>query len=404
MSVVHSGQDQAVEASKALVASVRSPGFAEQVAAALPENVPAHRFVRATVTAVLANPDVALSDHASVLNALLRSAQDGLMPDGREAALVIYNTKVKDGGGERWVKKAQYLPMITGLRKVAAEHGWTIRTAVVYANDEFQHELGLDATLIHRPVRPGADRGQMIAAYAVAKHRDGRHAEFEVMYADEIAKARAASRASERGPWVDWTERMWEKTVGKRLFAKLPLDPNDKRVASMLDVAALEPGEAERMLYGPPAPSPAPALPAAREPIEGEITNGVHTDTPREQGDTAAQQADGGQQAAAGAESADEPAAAPDPDPEPEPPAAAAEPEPKAPTLAVARKVVLNIGAVKGRTIGDVAAGEGAETWLGWALRNLARFDADTAAAIQVVAKADVPDAWAKHVEKRSQS
>lgn len=379
MSVVQASQDQAVEASKALVASVRSPGFAEQVAAALPENVPAHRFVRATVTAVLANPDVALSDHASVLNALMRSAQDGLVPDGREAAIVVYKGK------------AQYLPMVGGLRKIAAEYGWTITAAVVYANDDFDFELGLDDRLVHRRARPGQDRGDKIAAYAVGRHRDGRR-QYVVMYADEIQKARNVSRARDRGPWVEWEERMWEKTAARRLFKELALDPNDQRIVRVLDATALEPGEAAAALYGAPAPA---ALPHGRE------TNGVHTGTPREQGDTATE-AGGGQQAGGGEQSA-APAAAPDTadDPEPEPPAAAAEPEAKAPTLAAARKVVLNIGAVKGRTIGDVAAGEGAETWIGWGLRNLARFDPDTAAAIQVVAKADVPEAWAKHVEKR---
>ena len=145
-----SNNEQAVEASKALVRSVRAPDFQNQAALALPENVPPRRFVRATLTALMANPDLALSDHASVLNALMRSAQDGLMPDGYEAALVLYKGK------------AQYLPMIGGLRKIAAEHGWTLSTTVVYANDRFEHEEGLDERLVHVPAR-GA-RGDMFAA------------------------------------------------------------------------------------------------------------------------------------------------------------------------------------------------------------------------------------------------
>lgn len=379
MSVVQASQDQAVEASKALVASVRSPGFAEQVAAALPENVPAHRFVRATVTAVLANPDVALSDHASVLNALLRSAQDGLVPDGREAAIVVYKGK------------AQYLPMVGGLRKIAAEYGWTISAAVVYANDEFDYELGLDDRLVHRRTRPGAPRGDKVAVYAVGRHRDGRR-QHVVMYADEIQKVRNVSRARDRGPWVDWEERMWEKTAARRLFKELALDPNDQRIVRVLNAEELEPGEAERMLYGPPAH--ARALPPAREPIEGEVTNGVHTDTPREQGDTATE-AGGGQQAGGGEQSA-APAAAPDPEPVTQPVA-----EVKAPTIAQARKVVLAGGMNDGKTIGQVASEDGALTWMTWASRNLHTFPPETAAAIVVVMKHDVPDAYAAYMERK---
>lgn len=193
---------------------------------------------------------------------------------------------------------------------------------------------------------------------------------------------------------------MWEKTAARRLFKELALDPNDQRIVRVLNAEELEPGEAERMLYGPPAVSSVPALPHGREPADGEITNGVHTGTPREQGDTATE-AGGGQQAAAGAESADTSAAAPDDDPEPQLEIASQPGTAKAPSVAQARKVVLTWGVNKGKTLGEAAAADGAVTYMGWCLRNLGRFDPDTGAAIQVVAKSDVPDAWAKHVEKR---
>jgi hypothetical protein len=151
-------------------------------------------------------------------------------------------------------------------RKIAAEHGWGIRSAVVYANDEFKYEAGLEPRLLHRPVRPGAERGVKIAAYAIAVHRDGRK-EIELMTAEEIGKVRAVSRASDRGPWVEWEERMWEKTPVRRLFAKLPLDPGDRRVARVLDASELGPAGAAELLYGPngraalptPTPDEAPA-------------------------------------------------------------------------------------------------------------------------------------------------
>lgn len=236
-----------------LVARIRTQEFQSQVAIALPENVKPERFVRAAATALLDNPDLAGAEPNSVFAALLKSAQDGLLPDGREAALVIFKGK------------AAYLPMIGGFRKIAADHGWSIRTQVVYANDLFEHEEGLDPHFRHVPVRPGTDRGDPIAAYAVGAHADGRR-ELEVMRVDEIEKVRNVSRAKDKGPWVDWWERMAEKTVGKRLFAKLPLGDLDERVARVLEASAIEPGDAAALMYGPKAGE-------ILNPSTGEITS-----------------------------------------------------------------------------------------------------------------------------------
>lgn len=228
---------------QAVVAQVRDPRFLEQVQAALPEGMPASRFVRATVTALLENPDLTGAQPRSLFQAVLRSAQDGLLPDGREAALVLFKQK-----GEAQ-PRAQYLPMIGGYRKVAAEHGWALRTAVVYEADEFEYELGLEPRVVHKPPPVGTMRGEPVAAYAVGRHQGTGAVEFEVMTAADIAKVRRTSRAKDHGPWVEWPERMWEKTVGKRLFKKLPLADRE-RVRSMLDADELAPAKAEELVYG----------------------------------------------------------------------------------------------------------------------------------------------------------
>lgn len=374
-------QAVAVEASKALVRAVRAPEFQDQAALALPENVPPRRFVRATLTALMANPGLALSDHSSVLNALMRSAQDGLMPDGYEAALVLYNGK------------AQYLPMIGGLRKIAAEHGWSLTTQVVYAADAFEHEQGLDERLVHVPAR--GDRGDMVAAYAIGRHRDGRRM-FEVMFAPEIAKVRATSRAASKGPWVEWPERMWEKTVGRRLFKRLPLDPNDVRVTRVVQIDDLGAGDAAARLYGPPAHAVAPAVPRreleAGTPAQGTPAADAATEASGA-GDPGGSAAGGSSVAAAAdAPGSDEPVVDVELEPEVVVDLEAA--------LAAARDVKFTRGANEGKRLGDVAAAAGALTWFGWALNNLDTFDDDVAAAVRLVAEHDVPDAWARHVGK----
>ncbi len=353
-----------------LVTQIRSDQFKGQVALALPENVTPDRFTRIAITALQASPNIVDCDHASIIRALLQSAAMGLMPDGREAALVPFKGK------------AQLVPMIAGYRHIAADYGWTIYTAVAYANDEFEYEQGLDVRFRHVPVRPGRDRGEPIAAYAVGKHQDGRR-ELEVLTVDEVEKVRAVSQTSGRpdSPWANWWEQMAEKTAGKRLFKKLPLSEDDKRVRIVR--AAVEPGDAAAALYGDVAR-------AAYVPIEGEIVR----DTP---GVTPADDAAGvGQQAAGGSPSPDVPAAAAapgpdvDPDPEPEPAGQAAFPIPEQ-AADEAPGYTVEKGSWKGRTVAQIADTEQGVKYLGWVMRHTDRVPPDMFAAVDTYVRARLP-------------
>lgn len=236
-----------------LIATVRGDNSRAEIQKALPEGVSVNRFESATVTALLQNPDLAKCDETSFFLALVKCAQDGLFPDGREAALVPYKGKVS------------YLPMIHGVRKTAAEFGWTIRTHVVYANDQFEHEQGTDDRITHKPTPIGADRGELVAAYAIAHHRDGRRSITEVMTAADVAKAKDVAQTDR--VWKQWPAQMWEKTVGHRIAKKLPLDPVDQqRLTRILDAVDLGPGESARLLYGPGAEASFSEIPSGAHP------------------------------------------------------------------------------------------------------------------------------------------
>jgi recombination protein RecT len=193
-----------------VVETIEHPSFMEQVKKSLPDGVSMDRFVQVTLTAVRSNPELITRDQNTLFASIVRCAQDGLLPDGREAAFVSFGNKVA------------YMPMIGGFRKIAAENGWAIDTHVVYANDDFVSELGEHPRLHHKPAPLDKDPGALIGAYAVATHEDGRKI-VEVMRKTDILKVRAVSRAKDSGPWKDWEERMWEKTVGRRIFGKIPL-------------------------------------------------------------------------------------------------------------------------------------------------------------------------------------
>jgi recombination protein RecT len=189
--------------------------MAAQFEAALPKHIPPERFLRVVMTAIQTNQDLLNVDRRSLLTACMKAAQDGLLPDGREGALVVYKDK-------RRGLIAQWLPMIAGIRKKVRNSGeiatWDVHT--VYEKDLFEFELGDEPHIVHRPAR--GERGNIIAAYSVAVLKSGERSR-EVMFVEEINEIRERSRAANAGPWVTDYGEMAKKTVAKRHAKVLPM-------------------------------------------------------------------------------------------------------------------------------------------------------------------------------------
>jgi recombination protein RecT len=190
----------------------------EKFAAALPAHIPPGRYVRAAINAVL-KPDIAsvaetADGRQSIYESLLKCAADGLLPDGREAALVKFNTK----DGDRWVNKAQYMPMVAGIMKKARNSGEiaAIYCHVVYANDVFKVSLVTDGVPVtHEPAM--GTRGDVVGVYALCRFKDGGWSQPEIMDVEQVNAIRKRSKTPDgKGPWAsDWAE-MARKTVIKR--------------------------------------------------------------------------------------------------------------------------------------------------------------------------------------------
>ncbi len=225
---------------------IRSPQVSAEIEAALPEGVSPRQFLRAGATALMDNPALANADRTSLVKALFKCAQDGLLPDGRDAALVIFKDN-KDGGKQ----KVQYMSMIAGLRRIAAEHDIAIHASVVYENDEFEPDLEAHKAN-HKPTRLGQDQGNPVGAYAIAQHRDGRRFGPAIMDVKEIERIRAKSKMPNSPAWKDWWDRMAEKTVARRLWKELPFSSKDRERLQRLgadeaDESAADPAD---VLYG----------------------------------------------------------------------------------------------------------------------------------------------------------
>lgn len=194
-----------------------------EVAVALPPHIPVERFMRVVMTAVGGNPDLMNADRRSLFESAMKAAQDGLLPDGRDGALVIFNAKVKEDNKDVWIKKVQWMPMVGGILKKIRNSGelLSLSAYVVYENDEFQYTLGDEETIVHRPCLD-SNRGDAKLVYAIAKTKDGGIYR-EIMTLKDVEKVRAVSNTGKFGPWADWWDEMAKKTVIRRLAKRLPM-------------------------------------------------------------------------------------------------------------------------------------------------------------------------------------
>lgn len=197
--------------------------LAPEFRAALPAHVTVEKFSRVAMTAIQNTPELADADRKSLFGAIVRLAQDGLLPDGREAALVIFKTKNKSGG---WDAKVQAMPMMAGLLKKVRQSGDVSKVSarVVHEHDEFSINYGFDDEIKHVPPPLDKPRGKAIGAYAVAVLADGSRY-IEVMSLEDIERVRAVSKSKDNqyGPWVQWWGEMARKTVFRRLSKWLPM-------------------------------------------------------------------------------------------------------------------------------------------------------------------------------------
>lgn len=192
-----------------------------EISLALPPQISPDRFARVVLTALQRKPDLLKCTKQSLFNACMLAAQDGLLPDGREGAIAPYG---ESEGGKRVAEIATWMPMVEGLRKKARNSGelsdWMVRVA--NARDKFQVILGDDEKIIHEPYIGPDDPGEIVAAYSIARLKDGTVSR-EVMTLRDIEKIKAKSKAK-NGPWSDATffPEMCKKTVARRHYKQLP--------------------------------------------------------------------------------------------------------------------------------------------------------------------------------------
>ena len=198
-----------------------------EIKKALPSVITPERFTRILLSAISVNPQLGACTPQSFLGAMMTSAQLGLevnTPLG-QAYVLPYRNKGQ--------LEAQFQLGYKGLIDLAYRSGEVevIQAHVVYENDHFECEYGLDPKLTHKPA--DKDRGEPIKVYAVFKTKSGGFG-FEVMSMDDVRKhAEKYSKAYGSGfsPWKTNFEEMAKKTVLKRVLKYAPLKSDFVRAA-----------------------------------------------------------------------------------------------------------------------------------------------------------------------------
>ena len=195
---------------------------------ALPSVLTPERFIRIALSALNNTPQLKQCTPMSFISALLNAAQLGLEPNSPlgQAYLIPYKNKGQ--------LEVQFQIGYKGLIDLAYRNGQmqTIQAQVVYENDLFEYEYGLNPVLVHRPAF--SDRGEPIYFYGLFKTVNGGFG-FSVMSKadmDNFASTYSKALGTSYSPWKTSYEEMAKKTVIKQALKYAPIKTDFQRALS----------------------------------------------------------------------------------------------------------------------------------------------------------------------------
>lgn len=174
------------------------------------------RFIATAKMAIQTHADrdrLEKADRQSLYLAIKRSASDGLLPDNREAALVVYGQSV------------QYQPMVQGLVKLARNSGEieSINSEVVFENDVFELSYTLDSVNFKHSPNWKNDRGQPVLVWATVKLKSGEviARAYPKKRIDQIASRSKMAQNYDPAKGKDW-EEFWRKAAIRNVLKYAP--------------------------------------------------------------------------------------------------------------------------------------------------------------------------------------
>ena len=197
------------------------------IAQALPKTITPERLIGIFTMILNSSPKLKECSQNSLIGAVIQTVQLGLQPGNiGHIHLVPFNNKGR--------MECQLIIGYRGYVELVNRSGQAtiLSSEVVFANDQFEYEQGLNPILKHRPA--SGDRGEKIGVYCIAKNLLANEKVFVYLQKEEIEKIKKASKASasEYSPWVTWEPQMWQKTAAKRICKLLPLSAESQKSIS----------------------------------------------------------------------------------------------------------------------------------------------------------------------------
>lgn len=220
---------QIIRTTKNLKAVLEIDAVRAGVAAIIPEHLNPDKVLKLVLLAANKNPKILQCTYESVLQSVMVAADLGLDISGTlgEGYLVPYG------------KTCQFIPGYRGLARLAWQTNQVkrIESEVIHEWDEWEYEKGVN--LVCKFVPKQTDRGAAIGAYALIEYTNG-GVQVEYMSKDQIMKVKSVSKAKNFGPWRDWEDEQWRKTVWRRLskWSHLSSERYDRALA--LDNASFD--------------------------------------------------------------------------------------------------------------------------------------------------------------------
>ncbi|WP_428491725.1 recombinase RecT [Rhodopila sp.] len=192
------------------------------------------KFMNNALMAVNEKPEIKRGEVStrSVFAVCSRAANDGVVLDGKEAAIVIgWNDKTKS-------KEAQYRLMSGGVMKMIRRSPEIsfIACQVVYENDICEINFVTDEIPVTHTINLKMARGEPIGAYVVAKLASGEWTSPEYMSKAEIESVRDNYSAKNKDGkivspmWNKSPGEAWRKTVLHRAKKRLPIGDREEQV------------------------------------------------------------------------------------------------------------------------------------------------------------------------------
>ena len=199
--------------------------------------------------------DLLTKNRASLIASLYDCANQGLLPDGKEAALVAYGDVV------------QFMPIVTGIRKKVMRTGKVkyFEQKVVFEKDKYRYWKDDDGWhLTHEPFLEG-NRGKVIFTYSEAI-LDNDIRSIEVVTEEDMMAIKAKSRKGSFA-WNDFSYEMRRVKALRRHAKSLPMTNEVNKLLEYVD------NQDDLEAIEAPAEAPAKLL-----PVENDIQSTIEAE------------------------------------------------------------------------------------------------------------------------------